>query len=281
MMPDEKTRQKLARAAALIRSADALVVTAGAGMGVDSGLPDFRGDKGLWRAYPALGQLQMGFSSIAKPSNFVKRPQLAWGFYGHRLELYRNTVPHEGFQILLAWGQAMKRSYFVFTSNVDGQFSKAGFEASRVNECHGSLHFLQCINRCTEAIWPADDFVPIVDTVTTELVNETPSCPYCGGMARPNILMFSDSDWLEQRQQEQEARLAEFISQCESPLVIELGAGIAISTVRQFGDYLVKRRNARMIRINPVANRVSDERDVGLQMGALEALRHIQVELGR
>ena len=71
----------------------------------------------------------------------------------------------------------MKHSYFVFTSNVDDEFSKAGFEASKTNECHGSLHFLQCINRCTEAIWPADDFVPIVDTAMTQLVNEPPALP--------------------------------------------------------------------------------------------------------
>ena len=73
----------------------------------------------------------------------------------------------------------------------------------------------------------------------------------------------------------------EFFLLFEAPLVIELGVGIAISTVRQLGNDLVKRRNALMIRINPVANRVSDERDVGVQMGALEALRHIQVELWR
>lgn len=41
--------------AALIAQADGLVVAAGAGMGVDSGLPDFRGREGFWRAYPALG----------------------------------------------------------------------------------------------------------------------------------------------------------------------------------------------------------------------------------
>ena len=79
MHPDEKTYQKLARAAALIRSADALIVTAGAGIGVDSGLPDLRGDKGFWRAYPALVQLQMGFSSIADPRKFLKRPPTRLG----------------------------------------------------------------------------------------------------------------------------------------------------------------------------------------------------------
>ena len=45
------------RAARLITKADGLIITAGAGMGVDSGLPDFRGPQGFWRTYPALGQL--------------------------------------------------------------------------------------------------------------------------------------------------------------------------------------------------------------------------------
>jgi NAD-dependent SIR2 family protein deacetylase len=42
------------RAASLIEQADALIVAAGAGMGVDSGMPDFRGKDGFWRAYRAL-----------------------------------------------------------------------------------------------------------------------------------------------------------------------------------------------------------------------------------
>lgn len=45
-------------AASLIEQADALIVAAGAGMGVDSGLPDFRGAEGFWQAYPALREAQ-------------------------------------------------------------------------------------------------------------------------------------------------------------------------------------------------------------------------------
>jgi NAD-dependent SIR2 family protein deacetylase len=82
-----------ARAAQLIQQADALIVTAGAGMGVDSGLPDFRSNNGFWRAYPALGQLGISFSEAASPATFERDPHLAWGFYGHRLQLYRNTQP--------------------------------------------------------------------------------------------------------------------------------------------------------------------------------------------
>jgi len=53
------------KAADLVKSADALIIAAGAGMGVDSGLPDFRGAGGFWRAYPALAEAQISFSAIA------------------------------------------------------------------------------------------------------------------------------------------------------------------------------------------------------------------------
>jgi len=35
----------------LIAQADAIIIAAGAGMGGDSGLPDFRGNTGFWNAY--------------------------------------------------------------------------------------------------------------------------------------------------------------------------------------------------------------------------------------
>jgi NAD-dependent SIR2 family protein deacetylase len=91
-------------AAELIADADALLVTAGAGMGVDSGLPDFRGAEGFWRAYPALGRRGLQFHQVASPRTFETDPALAWGFYGHRLDLYRRITPHPGFDILRRWG---------------------------------------------------------------------------------------------------------------------------------------------------------------------------------
>src|ERR1700739_1568777 len=122
-----------------IREADALLVTAGAGMGVDSGLPDFRGNAGLWRAYPGLAEAKRDFQSISNPRAFEDEPELAWGFYGHRLRLYRETEPHPGFAILKRWGERAERGAFVFTSNVDGHFQRAGFVEDRIEEHHGSV----------------------------------------------------------------------------------------------------------------------------------------------
>jgi NAD-dependent SIR2 family protein deacetylase len=136
------------QAAEAIAKADGLLVTAGAGMGVDSGLPDFRGSEGFWNAYPALARARIGFTSIANPAAFESNPRRAWGFYGHRLQLYRETVPHAGFGILKTLSNEMEHGAFVFTSNVDGQFQKAGFNPRRVVEAHGSIHHLQCQNGC-------------------------------------------------------------------------------------------------------------------------------------
>ena len=137
-----------------IARAKNLLITAGAGMGVDSRLPDFRGREGFWRAYPPLAKLGLSFEEIANPRWFEIDPALAWGFYGHRLELYRKTKPHDGYAILHRWAKAKGKDCFVFTSNVDGQFQKAGFPASRIVECHGSIHHLQCLGTCAGKVWP-------------------------------------------------------------------------------------------------------------------------------
>ena len=89
------------RAKDILKSADAILITAGAGMGVDSGLPDFRGTQGFWNAYPKAKEMGLNFEGMANPRWFVKNPNLAWAFYGHRLHQYRDTIPHDGFKKLL------------------------------------------------------------------------------------------------------------------------------------------------------------------------------------
>ena len=71
----------------LFSKADSLIFSAGAGMGVDSGLPDFRGNQGMWKVYPELGRKNFDFTQIANPAAFRSQPHLAWGFYGHLLAL--------------------------------------------------------------------------------------------------------------------------------------------------------------------------------------------------
>jgi NAD-dependent SIR2 family protein deacetylase len=263
-------KSDLQRAAIALRESDALLVTAGAGMGVDSGLPDFRGNEGFWKAYPPMAALGISFVEMANPWWFERDPHLAWGFYGHRLNLYRRTVPHAGFHRLLEAGRRKKEGYFVFTSNVDGQFQIAGFDADRIEECHGSLHHLQCMRPCSQEIWEAHGVIPDVDERDFRAREPLPRCPKCGALARPNVLMFNDWDWIPRRTRMQGDRLHRWIEgitrRGSSLAVVELGAGKAVATVRMTSEDAVRGRRATLIRINP--------RDVDVPAG------HISIPCG-
>ena len=257
-----------ARIARWIHEADGLIVAAGAGMGVDSGLPDFRGSEGFWRAYPALGRARLQFEEIANPAAFACDPALAWGFYGHRLALYRRTVPHRGFALLREIAAGLPGGAFVFTSNVDGQFQKAGFAEARVLEVHGSIHHLQCQRGCRGEVWSAGDFGPQVDEEACRLLGEPPRCPHCGGIARPNILMFGDWGWISRRTEVQEAALAAWLEGVRRPVVIELGAGENVPTVRRFAESI----GDRLVRINPQTELHLPAGAIHLRCGALEGI---------
>lgn len=263
-------------AARLIHQADALLITAGAGMGVDSGLPDFRGSSGFWQAYPALGRAGIPFQSIANPAAFRDHPRLAWGFYGHRLDLYRRTRPHRGFALLQAWAARLPGGAFVVTSNVDGQFQKAGCDANEILEIHGSIHQLQCAAPCCARLWPAAPLEPRIDPEHCHWLGELPSCPHCGGLARPNILMFGDGDWVAQRQEAQRRNWDSWLAAARRPLIIECGAGIDVPSIRHLGESLPW----PLLRINPREPALpAGKAGLGLALGALAALEQLDQAL--
>ncbi len=265
------------QAARLIDNADGILITAGAGMGVDSGLPDFRGNDGFWKAYPALAASGIDFTSIANPRAFLKNPKQAWGFYGHRLALYRKTIPHEGFGILQSIASKMPHGAFVVTSNVDGQFQKAGFSDDAIFEIHGSLHSLQCIRPCQHRIWSANGIEPVLDEVHCEWVGEIPMCPDCGSIARPNVLMFNDASWVGEHSYHQERNWQVWNSRVKKPVVIELGAGIDIPSIRLISET----QRVPLIRINPRHDEMDDGSEgVSIPMGAKSALMGIANGLG-
>ncbi|MFL0797332.1 MAG: hypothetical protein K6L73_07560 [Cellvibrionaceae bacterium] len=268
-------QEQAALAANAIVKADGLLITGGAGMGVDSGLPDFRGNEGFWKAYPALGDIGMSFMEAADPANFESHPKLAWGFYGHRLNLYQSTAPHTGFKLLKAMGEQCPKGYFVFTSNVDGHYHKSGFSPERIIECHGSINHLQCSRDCSGKIWPADDIAIEVDNEQCLCLSELPLCPNCNALARPNILMFNDYHWNSARTAAQQQRYQKWLSEIENLVVIECGAGTAVPTVRHQGEY----QSGTLIRINPREPQCLKSDSISIQAGALAALTAINEAL--
>jgi NAD-dependent SIR2 family protein deacetylase len=268
-----------AEASRIVREAEAFVITAGAGMGVDSGLPDFRGDHGFWQAYPPYARLGLSFIDCANPEHFNHEPAFGWGFYGHRTNLYRSTVPHEGFHIIRKWIERNSADYFVVTSNVDGQFQKAGYDDGRILEVHGSIHWLQCTVPCCHEIWENDEVFTINEQ--TMRSREIPRCGHCGEVSRPNILMFGDWNWLPDRTRIQESRFDDFLaSNADRTIaVVEMGAGSAIPTIRATSERIGwNLPGATVVRINPREPDIKAPH-ISMPCGALEGLRKIDSQI--
>ena len=270
MSREMDAQQDLSRAAEAIASAEALVIGAGAGYGSGLRASRFPRRPGLLDRLPSVSRPQVCRdlqSGVVHP-----RPAQAWGFFGHRLHLYRATPPHAGFELLRGWAERLPGGCFVFTSNVDGHFQKAGLPEDRIVECHGSIHFLQCCHACTADIWPAEGLEVSVDEATIRAVSPLPQCVRCSALARPNILMFGDHRWLSDRTYEQQRRYAEWLNGLHGKrlTVIELGAGLAVPTVR----YECEQLGGTLIRVNPRDSQGPQD-TISLPLGALDALQRI------
>jgi NAD-dependent SIR2 family protein deacetylase len=242
-------------------------------MGVDSGLPDFRGTEGFWRAYPALGTAEIRFEESLRRRVFgaIQRshgPSTGIGWIC--IAALNRTVASTS--CVLGGKDALRRVRI--HEQRRWTFPEGGTE-DRVAECHGSIHWLQCVDECSRRTWPADDVVPVLDERNFRLSSPVPICPSCGAVARPNILMFNDSHWVEDRTNQQIRHLETWIEQCQKLVAVEVGAGRAITTVRRFGEHYAD----RLICINPRDFKISEDRGVEIAGAALNPLERIEMLL--
>jgi NAD-dependent SIR2 family protein deacetylase len=255
-----------------LTSAKSMVITAGAGIGVDSGLADYRGTGGQWGNVET--EVDKSVFDVVNPKSFVENPKFGWKMYSTRLIEYSNTEPHAGFKILQNWIQRFNLDYFVLTSNVDNQFQKAGFKENNIRELHGSIFHLQCSIPCSNQIWKHDFNL---NTILTDIEKEKfPKCLNCGNILRPNVYMFRDNTYLSQRSNEQEARFQEFLKTNENnPMIVfEIGSGPHVQSIRKKTRMLGIDFNAKIVRINPKDAKIK-EPHIGIAKGALETLLEI------
>jgi len=190
-----------------------------------------------------------------------KNPHLVWGFHGHRMKLYQDATPHHGYALLQQWGETKNGNLFAITSNVDGHFLKAGWDEKKFLEVHGSFYTLQCKNPLScdgdEQVWKLEKEVLDkldVDPVSYEAADPLPACKFCGGLARVNALLFYDSYWVSLRSDEQESNWSNWFANNRGKkiVVIEIGAGLAIPTIRRLSESVVNKglSNSKLIRIN-------------------------------
>ena len=167
------------------QTAATTVIFTGAGMSTESGLPDFRSKQGLWKQRP---------ESLATMTALQQTPDEFYFFYQWRIQQLWSVEPNAGH---LALGQMEKagRVSHLITQNVDGLHHRAG--SSRVSELHGSLKTVSCL-KCQRRF---DSRQLLPKRVGWEVDYQNGSyhhgvecrCPACGGLLRPDVVLFGES----------------------------------------------------------------------------------------
>jgi len=257
-----------------LKTSKCIVITAGAGIGVDSGLASYRGDGGQWGSVET--DTHQSVFEVVNPSALVEHPEFGWKMFASRLIEYTKTEPHHGFQILRSWIEQFQLDSFVLTSNVDQHFLKSGFHEDTIRELHGSLFYLQCSEPCHQEIWQHH---LNLETIMVDIENRNyPTCPKCGKISRPNVYMFRDNTYLPQRSDRQKEKFESFLNRNKDHLmlVIEIGSGPHVQSIRKKTRMLGIDYHANILRINTKDSKIKPPH-IGISKGALEALSEIDL----
>jgi len=259
----------------VIRSAESVLFLLGAGMSVDSGIPDYRGSGGWY----AMGG---PFSRIGRAGNEVlavlrQHPELAWGMWGFRQNLCLQVPPHAGYLALAREAAPKPFCCFVLTTNIDGLSFRAGFFSDHVHECNGSLRRLQCSVPCCRETWPMPDEPLDIDAENFLLKGPLPRCLFCDALARPNIYCFGDSEesYVWEASQAIAEGFSSWIAERKNAelLIVEIGCGLYYPALRRRAEqYLADSPRSLLIRLNDSAAMGPPERFIGIQARALHVL---------
>jgi len=190
-----------------INNAQMILIVAGAGMSIDSGLGSFRLSE--VSNTDSSGNQLLGCGLSVSDVNYKSNPEKAWYYDASIRRDALKYKPHSGYETLLTAFKSRNIDYFVLTSNIDGYFRRAGFDKDRIYETHGSIDYIQCgklrTRRCNGVFaWPtsadsATDSLVVTDIELDDTnkvcdLSTVPVCPECKGKSRANISHEADND---------------------------------------------------------------------------------------
>lgn len=171
--------QDIKNVRAWVEQSHRIVALTGAGISTESGIPDFRGPKGLWTQNPKAEKLSDIRYYMADPE--VRR--LAWQ---QRLSHPAwQAKPNAGHMALVALERS-GRLHALITQNIDGLHQRAGNSAMKVIEVHGTIHDVVCMNCDWRGPMPGT-----LDRVRAG--EEDPSCHSCGGILKSATISFGQA----------------------------------------------------------------------------------------
>jgi NAD-dependent deacetylase len=169
-------QERISRLAEILTAARNAYVLTGAGISTESGIPDFRSPQtGLWTKVDPMKKATVSFLN--------NDPDEFWRMNLSRYrQIAENARPNMGHKVLAR----LEESGFIggiITQNIDGLHHKAG--SKKVWELHGHVRTVRCL-LCRHE----EDFSFAVQEVENK--KSAPRCPKCGGIIRPNVVLFED-----------------------------------------------------------------------------------------
>lgn len=182
--------QSLKNALTPFRKRGLITVMTGAGISAESGIPTFRGPEGYW----TFGSQVYHPQEMATFSMFSKYPEEVWRWYLYRMGVCGNAEPNPGHYALADMEATFGNRFTLITQNVDGLHLTAGNSADKTMQIHGNVYHMRCAKECSPEVYPIPEEVPgkAKEDPFTETDRKYLTCPRCGAMSRPHILLFDE-----------------------------------------------------------------------------------------
>ncbi|KAI7787505.1 appr-1-p processing enzyme family protein [Diaporthe eres] len=251
----------LDRAREWLQSADAVLVSAGAGLSASDGL-DYTSPTLFANHFP--GFLRYGLRTLYGVFGFTGWPteQVRWGYFFTHLAMVRAWPASDMYRTLISWLGRFEGDAHVRTSNADGLFLANGLDPDRLSTPQGAYAVLQCLANCRpDATVPSAPLVEAaqsaLDPVSQVLTDpdKVPVCQFCGGKMS---ICVRAGDWFNEVPfQDGERRWKKFrrgtvVGGEKTTVILELGAGMSTPGVLRWPneDLVARGRGrARLIRV--------------------------------
>ncbi len=241
---------QLQKAVDVIRDSNYSIAFTGAGISVESGIPPFRGENGIWSKYDP-STLDLGFFYENPLASWEVIKQLFYDFFGNA----EANLAHE----VLAEMEKEGMLECVITQNIDNLHQQAGSKV--VHEFHGNSQKLLCV-KCRTFYVPAD----------INLDKLPPKCTICDGLIKPDFIFFGEG--IPPKAYESSVDAAS-----RAEVVIIVGSTGEVMPAAQM-PYLAKQNGATIIEVNPgISNFTNSITDIYLDGKATEVMRKLQEAL--
>ena len=272
--------------ARLLAEADFVLIGAGAGLSAAGGL-NYLNPALFQDWYPQFARLGLSTIWDAIVAHWAPNDQNRrrfWAFWAYHIQKIRYDAPAGAPYLNLARLVA-RRPHFVITTNVDGQFTKAGFPPEVVFTPQGDYGKFQCATPCNDALYDNQGLVRelIANTDRTDLLvreSHIPRCPSCGGYLDRNLRR--DECFVESPYMAGQAAYQAFLNRSASGKLVLLELGVGFNTpgiIRwPFERITLRHPNAFLVRVNVQDAQVPgniQHKAIGFQEGAEGLLTRI------